>query len=393
MPERAAPAGLSAIWHAIVALVVRFFGRLRRLLSLYPSLPVAPLAGGGFADGLMAPTEEEAVARAAALQFPPGFLFGSATAAYQVEGGLDNCNWREWEQRGKRADGHPTVEGGRGAGEACDMWNRFEEDLVHMKALGLAVYRFSVEWSRVEPEEGQFDDAALERYRGWCVQLREAGIEPMVTLHHFTEPAWFCKKGGWEVRENVANFRRFTERVVASLGPLVSCWCTTNEMNGYAVCGWLAGVHPPGKQDDLKGLLRVIRHLLLAHREAAAAIRAGSASLPRAPSVLMALNHIWFTTDSWSPLANATVLVLNVIYNYCIPDALVTGRFPNFPLPFDALACACGWRDDLRSLEGSVDLLGVNHYYRSLVSWGVASESDAPPSPSDLFLKLVGARL
>jgi len=312
MPERAAPAGLSAIWHTIVALVVRFFGRLRRLLSLYPSLPVAPLAGGGFADGLMAPTEEEAVARAAALQFPPGFLFGSATAAYQVEGGLDNCNWREWEQRGKRADGHPTVEGGRGAGEACDMWNRFEEDLVHMKALGLAVYRFSVEWSRVEPEEGQFDDAALERYRGWCVQLREAGIEPMVTLHHFTEPAWFCKKGGWEVRENVANFRRFTERVVASLGPLVSCWCTTNEMNGYAVCGWLAGVHPPGKQDDLKGLLRVIRHLLLAHREAAAAIRAGSASLPRAPSVLMALNHIWFTTDSWSPLANATVLVLNV---------------------------------------------------------------------------------
>ena len=67
----------------------------------------------------------------------------------------------------------------------------------------------------------------------------------------------------------------------------------------------------------------------------------------------MALNHIWFTTDSWSPLANATVLVLNVIYNYCIPDALVTGRFPNFPLPFDALACACGWRDDLRSLEGA----------------------------------------
>ena len=174
MPERAAPAGLSAIWPAIVALVVRFFGRLRRLLSLYPSLPVAPLAGGGFADGLMAPTEEEAVARAAALQFPPGFLFGSATAAYQVEGGLDNCNWREWEQRGKRADGHPTVEGGRGAGEACDMWNRFEEDLVHMKALGLAVYRFSVEWSRVEPEEGQFDEAVLERYRGWCVQLREA---------------------------------------------------------------------------------------------------------------------------------------------------------------------------------------------------------------------------
>ena len=114
---------------------------------------------------LRAVLREGALARAAALQFPPGVLFGSATAAYQVEGGLDNCNWREWEQRGKRADGHPTVEGGRGAGEACDMWNRFEEDLVHMQALGLAVYRFSVEGSRVEPEEGQFDDAALERTR------------------------------------------------------------------------------------------------------------------------------------------------------------------------------------------------------------------------------------
>lgn len=381
-PAPAAPRSLLQLLRAFILF-------LRRLFLLYEPLPtkVDP-SSGLIVDERMADTADEAVCRAKRLHFPKGFLFGSATAAYQVEGGLDNCNWHAWEQRGLRADGEPTVIGGKGAGLACDMWDRFEEDVEHMRDLGLKSYRFSVEWSRIEPREGEFDLSALERYASWCVLLRDSGIEPMVTLHHFTEPKWWDEKGGWEKRENVAQFARFAELVTARLAPHVTYWCTTNEMNGYAVCGWIAGVHPPGKRDQVLTLCAVVRNMLLGHRLASAAIRAASATLDRQPVVMMALNHIWFYTDSWSPITNLTVLVLNMVYNFVIPDALLGGRFPNFPLPFGLLARACGWGDDLRALKGSVDALGVNHYYRSMVSFDLSSGATGPASVSDLYLSL-----
>lgn len=207
---------------------------VRRTLIWYDPLPVT---ADGKHDALMAPTAEEAAARAARLSFPPDFFFGASTAAYQIEGGLHSCNWSMWEKQGTRADGKPTVE--EKVGRACDSWNLFAADLAALKRLGTTMYRFSVEWSRVEPSEGCFDEAALDKYLSWCVQLRAEGIEPMVTLHHFTEPAWFCEKGGWEVRANVDHFERFCKVVAARLSPACSYWTTINELNATrSAAGW-----------------------------------------------------------------------------------------------------------------------------------------------------------
>ena len=209
----------------------RFIARwFRRLFLCYPENEYAELPDGRCRDALMPSSDEEAGAVAKTLYFPESLTFGAATAAYQIEGGVGDTNWSRWEDlKVREVDGGETVADGIGAGVACDSWNRFEDDLQVITALGLKCYRFSVEWSRVEPVEGRFDEAAIERYASWCKALRSNGVEPMVTLHHFTEPGWFSDKGGWEVGANVECFARFARHLVARLAPHCSTWCTLNE--------------------------------------------------------------------------------------------------------------------------------------------------------------------
>ena len=347
----------------------------------YTSLPVKHIASSGkLTDALMPDTPEEALEQAKHLGLPQDFLIGAATAAYQVEGGLHNCTWSDWEKSGKNGDHF--------AGKACDGWNRFPQDVLKAKALGLRMLRFSVEWSRVEPTEGTFDDAALDRYSEWCTLMLVNNIQPMVTLHHFSEPSWFDAKGGWEKRENVACFVRFVKVVTSRLAPICSHWCTINELNGFAVCGWLAGVHPPGKRDDLITMLNVIRHMLVAHTAAAKCIRAACAPNPTPPSICLSLSHIVFVAAWWAPLSYCLAKFLNYVFNFIYLDGLLHGRMC---LPFQLLICLMGWRRDVAALKGTIDVIGVNHYYRSLVSLErETSSSEAPsqPSPTDLFLRL-----
>ena len=141
-----------------------------------PLLPVVNDEDGLQHDPLLAPTKEEAIAEACKLRFPANFIFSSATSAYQVEGGIVDTNWNRWEEQKTRKDGQETIKRGERAGRACDMWNLFETvDLTLIQELGLGSFRFSVEWSRVEPTEGQYDEAALDRYESWCKKLRAAG--------------------------------------------------------------------------------------------------------------------------------------------------------------------------------------------------------------------------
>ena len=233
-----------------------------------PLLPVVDDPNGKQHDPLFTSRVESAVAKAAELNFPPDFIFGSATSAYQVEGGIVDTNWNRWEAQKTRKDGGETIKCGEVAGTACDMWNLFETvDLPLIKQLGLGSFRFSIEWSRVEPTEGNFDEAALSRYVSWCRKLREAGVEPCVTLLHFTEPGWFVDKGGWEKRANVPCFVKFCNFVIERLAPHCSQWCTLNEPVGCSVNGWLAGIHPPGRQGALVTTCCVLFHMLLGHRD------------------------------------------------------------------------------------------------------------------------------
>ena len=123
--------------------------------------------------------------------FPPGFTWGTATAAHQVEGGNSNNDWWAFEHTPGSGCAEPS-------GDCCDSWDRWEEDADLVAGLGFDNYRFSVEWSRIEPAEGEFSRAALAHYRRQCVGLRERGVDPVVTFHHFTTPRWLTAQGGWE---------------------------------------------------------------------------------------------------------------------------------------------------------------------------------------------------
>src|SRR3954469_2688491 len=199
--------------------------------------------------------------------FPDGFVWGTATAAHQVEGGNWNNDWWAWEH----AEGTPCTEV---SGDACDHYHRYRDDIALIADLGFNAYRFSLEWSRIEPEEGEFSRAALEHYRRVCAACHEHGLTPVVTFHHFTTPRWLAALGGWEEAATADRFARFCERSTAHLGDLMGWACTINEPNMVATIGYLAGRFPPGKRDPT-ARRRVTDVFIDAHRKAADAIRSG----------------------------------------------------------------------------------------------------------------------
>ncbi len=158
------------------------------------------------------------------ITFPPTFLWGAATAAHQVEGGnVYNDNWVQ-----EHVPGSPYVES---SGDACDHYHRYREDIALLADLGFTLYRFSLEWSRIEPEEGEFSLAQLDHYRRMLATCHEYGLTPMVTFHHSTSPRWLAASGGWEAQDTPEKFARFCERTVTHLGDLIPLACTLNEVN------------------------------------------------------------------------------------------------------------------------------------------------------------------
>jgi beta-glucosidase len=206
------------------------------------------------------------------MPFPPQFLWGTATAAHQVEGGNWNNDWWAWEH----TPGSPCQEP---SGDACDHYHRYPADLDLLAGLGFKAYRFSLEWSRIEPEEGEFSNAALDHYRRMCAACGERGLQPIVTFHHFTTPRWVAARGGWADPETAARFGRFCAHAARHLGDLVGRACTLNEPNIVADFGYRWGLFPPGLHDrDLR--LRVNDVFLDAHRRAVAAIRGAGVTAP-----------------------------------------------------------------------------------------------------------------
>ena len=165
------------------------------------------------------------------------------------------------------------------SGDACDHWHRYAEDIRLCAELGFGAYRFSLEWSRIEPEEGEFSAVALEHYRRMCGVCREHGLEPIVTFHHFTTPRWVVARGGWIEPSTADRFARYCERATARLGDLIGRACTVCEPNIVASMGYLYGIVPPGKRDaDLRH--RANQILIEAHRKGAEAIHAGPGAAP-----------------------------------------------------------------------------------------------------------------
>jgi beta-glucosidase len=206
------------------------------------------------------------------VNFPDGFVWGTATAAHQIEGGNVNNDW--WDFEHDPASGCVDV-----SGDACDSFNRYPEDIALVAALGFGAYRFSLEWSRIEPAEGEFSGVALDHYRRMAEVCHEHGVLPVVTFHHFTHPRWLAAAGAWEAPDAPELFARFCERATARLGDVIGIACTLNEPNVVATMGWRLGVFPPGVRDRARREA-VNRALVAAHRKGTDAIRSGPGEFP-----------------------------------------------------------------------------------------------------------------
>ena len=193
-------------------------------------------------------SDEEVAAAELGRGLPRDFLLGTATAAHQIEGGNTNNDWWRWEHSAF-PDGAGHIHGGDDSLHAARSWDEFAtRDIPAMEELGANAYRFSIEWSRLEPTRGAWDEAAAQRYRDWLRELRLRGIEPMVTLHHFTIPQWVEDQGGFENRATLDDFAAFAARAAQAFGAEVDLWCTVNEPNVYVVQGYIDGTWPPGNR-------------------------------------------------------------------------------------------------------------------------------------------------
>ena len=203
------------------------------------------------------------------LSFPAGFEWSTATAAHQIEGGNTNNDWWAWEH----APGTPVAEP---SGDACDSWLRWADDVALIRDLGAGNYRFSVEWSRLQPAPNEWSNAACDNYLRQCEALVGAGVRPTVTLHHFTTPLWATDNGGWTDPDIVARFAEFAHRTAERLGPYVDRFCTLNEPNVVAAMGYLMGLFPPGIASDRAAHDIAVANMVAAHRAAVDAVRAAA---------------------------------------------------------------------------------------------------------------------
>ena len=191
------------------------------------------------------------------VQFPKDFYWGAATSSYQVEGDNANADWWAWEIKA----------GKERSADACRHYTLFEQDFDLVKELNHNAHRLSIEWSRIEPREGEFSDEAIVHYINVIKALRRRGIEPMVTLHHFTNPVWFSASGGWTDKRCVKRFLRYCEFVARALARGVHYWFTINEPTVYFSHSYLWGMWPPQEKSFLKTKL-VYHTLNEAHIEA-----------------------------------------------------------------------------------------------------------------------------
>ncbi len=281
-------------------------------------------------------------------RFPEGFLWGTASAAHQVEGDNRNSDWWEFEQQpGRIANGDTSA-------IACDSYHRYREDFRLLREMNQNAHRLSIEWARIEPAEGEFDPRQIRHYRDVLGELREQGIRPMVTLHHFTSPLWFTRKGGWADRESSRAFLPFVSRVADELGDLVSMWCTINEPTIYGANGWITGEFPPSRRGDLASFYRVTSNMHRAHELAYAAIKR------RWPDSPVGLSHHKFlflpaSTRQRDRLAARTA-------------QFTVDRWPVAPGQFR------------RVVEATSDFIGIAHYWAQMTAFD-------PRRPGDQFIR------
>lgn len=207
------------------------------------------------------------------MEFPKGFLFGTATSALQVEGGNTSTDWWQWEHDPNSPVAEP-------AGDACDHYHRYPEDIALMGELGLNAYRFTLEWARIEPERGLVSRAALAHYRRMLQTCHDNGITPLVSLQHFTLPKWVAEAGGWAEPISAVRFGHFAQLIAEELGDLIGAACTIVEANVIAENAYMYGIFPPGRVGDTETRDRARLVIGQAHHLARAAFKSIRPDVP-----------------------------------------------------------------------------------------------------------------
>ena len=282
---------------------------------------------------------------------PDGFLMGVSTAATQIEGGDVNSNWNDWYRQGRITDNTDPATGN-------DHWVKWQEDTGLMADMGLQLYRFGIEWARIQPEEGVTDEAAIARYRQELLLLKEKGIRPLLTIHHFANPMWFERKGGFQKRENLHHYLELAELAVRSFGDLCSDYITINEPNVYATNSFFFGAWPPGKK-SLGATLAVMENLAYCHLSAYGMIHRIRREMGYTDTMVGCANHMRvFAPKNEKNLWHRTCARLTAfLFQDALTRAMTLG---DFPLPL---------RNHGKFPRGEyTDFIGLNYYTRSTVS-------------------------
>lgn len=300
----------------------------------------------------------DAAASPDALRFPDAFLWGVSMSAQQTEGGNTRNNWARWERLGR-------IRRGQRFGDAIGFWDDFERELDLAAELGLRALRFSVEWSRIEPEPGRWDEVALARYRRIAEAVRARRMTPVVCLHHFTNPLWLEGRGGLLAADAPDRFEAYARRVVDALGDLVPLWLTFNEPNVYAFCGYHTGEFPPGRRGAVIDHARVLASIARCHARAYHVIHAAW------PDAQVGWTQHVLVLDPATPrpLDRVAARVQDYLFNESFVRVMVEGR---------SLAAMRPFVGDLSEVRECFDLVGINLYGRALVRF-------APGRPHELF--------
>lgn len=307
------------------------------------------------------------------IAFPPGFIWGAATSAYQIEGAWNEDGKGEsiWD---RFAHTPGKIDNGDTGDVACDHYHRWREDITLMKAMGLGAYAFTVAWTRVQPTgRGPVNEKGLDFYERLVDGLLEAGIQPFVTLYHWDLPQALQEEGGWPARATAEAFVAYADVVSRRLGDRVGHWITVNEPYVIAFLGHLEGIHAPG-HTDLDQALAAAHHVLLAHGWAVPVLRRNS---PRA-EVGIVLNPIPCIPASPSPADRAAAWREDGIFNRWFLDPLAARGYPLDMVQHYGRPMGFVQPGDLEAIAVPLDFVGLDYYTRIVV------RSDEVPEEKNL---------
>lgn len=292
--------------------------------------------------------------------FPHDFMWGVGTSAHQFEGGDVDSDWWHWEHTGHTRTGETSD-------VATDFWNRYEEDLDRAAALGVNTFRFSVSWARLYPRPGMDapDPAAAAHYDAMIAAMRQRGLRPMITLHHFVMPQWLTAEDRWASGAAIDDFVALARMAAARWGHAIDWWITVNEPYVFAFHGWGHGIFPPGKFGAWNTGIQVFVNVMKAHAAAYRAIKQldatdadgdGYASQVGVAQLIVPVTPL----DPFNPIDRAAVTFVDVLGNRLWFDLNRSG-VPWFAIPFGGIIAADP------SVRDTLDFIGVNYYSRQVI--------------------------